>query len=400
MDGLFEGEDAILHVMGWVGRGPARRRFGNALLPREGSSGVKGTGENSGMFNVRPQSERGGMIAWGVFRRVLSSRFAPHPPQWRTIWQVDPALNAEPETFIEAAVAFGAGFKVGRYVFLVAAVEYSLDEQRSDAPALAIGTGTGEGQVEVRRRRMDPFHQADDRERSRLGVLTGSGPNLLLERHRLSLAHLPTRREPKAHRGEIVHRVRLVLPQRGFDEHAHEQGQDLATALGVGKGPETGRIIEQSKCEHVCQSVPLLGDHLACQGLGRTALRIGCTIHGELDLKVRSVKRQGRRAQAAPAPGAWRSGCDIRRPGLRSDLVRGKDSGVEIPDPRYIRTEDGVYIAYQVVGEGSVDISLQHARLGFAIPAAWPLALLNRWPEDAERRFRTSTFQTLHQGIS
>jgi hypothetical protein len=37
---------------------------------------------------------------------------------------------------------------------------------------------------------------------------------------------------------------------------------------------------------------------------------------------------------------------------------------VKIPDPRYVRTEDGVYIAYQVVGEGSVDISLQHAWLG------------------------------------
>ena len=37
---------------------------------------------------------------------------------------------------------------------------------------------------------------------------------------------------------------------------------------------------------------------------------------------------------------------------------------MQIPDPRYVRTEDGVYIAYQVVGEGSVDISLQHAWLG------------------------------------
>lgn len=35
-----------------------------------------------------------------------------------------------------------------------------------------------------------------------------------------------------------------------------------------------------------------------------------------------------------------------------------------IPEPRYVKTTDGVYIAYQVVGEGPVDISLQHAWLG------------------------------------
>ena len=37
---------------------------------------------------------------------------------------------------------------------------------------------------------------------------------------------------------------------------------------------------------------------------------------------------------------------------------------MEVPEPRYARTEDGVYIAYQVVGEDPVDISLQHAWLG------------------------------------
>ena len=30
---------------------------------------------------------------------------------------------------------------------------------------------------------------------------------------------------------------------------------------------------------------------------------------------------------------------------------------MKIPDPRYLETEDGTYIAYQVVGEGSVDIA-------------------------------------------
>lgn len=41
-----------------------------------------------------------------------------------------------------------------------------------------------------------------------------------------------------------------------------------------------------------------------------------------------------------------------------------EDVSVKIPQPRYVKTSDGAYIAYQVVGEGPVDISLQHAWLG------------------------------------
>jgi class 3 adenylate cyclase len=37
---------------------------------------------------------------------------------------------------------------------------------------------------------------------------------------------------------------------------------------------------------------------------------------------------------------------------------------VDVPETRYATTPDGVYIAYQVAGEGTVDISLQHAWLG------------------------------------
>lgn len=33
-DGLFEGEEAVLRVMGWVGRGLAHRRFGNGGTKR------------------------------------------------------------------------------------------------------------------------------------------------------------------------------------------------------------------------------------------------------------------------------------------------------------------------------------------------------------------------------
>jgi hypothetical protein len=32
---------------------------------------------------------------------------------------------------------------------------------------------------------------------------------------------------------------------------------------------------------------------------------------------------------------------------------------VEIPDPQYLETHDGAYIAYQTVGEGPIDIAWQ-----------------------------------------
>ena len=32
---------------------------------------------------------------------------------------------------------------------------------------------------------------------------------------------------------------------------------------------------------------------------------------------------------------------------------------MEVPDPRYVKTEDGAYIAYQVVGDGPVDFAWQ-----------------------------------------
>ena len=45
----------------------------------------------------------------------------------------------------------------------------------------------------------------------------------------------------------------------------------------------------------------------------------------------------------------------------------GRVSGtalMEIPDPRYVKTDDGAYIAYQVVGDGPVDIAWQFDFIG------------------------------------
>jgi hypothetical protein len=38
---------------------------------------------------------------------------------------------------------------------------------------------------------------------------------------------------------------------------------------------------------------------------------------------------------------------------------------VEIPDPQYLETHDGAYIAYQAVGEGPIDIAWQLEFLGY-----------------------------------
>jgi len=45
---------------------------------------------------------------------------------------------------------------------------------------------------------------------------------------------------------------------------------------------------------------------------------------------------------------------------------------VDIPEPRYVRSADGVYIAYQVVGEGPVDIAGGMSFLGnVEVPFEW-----------------------------
>ena len=47
---------------------------------------------------------------------------------------------------------------------------------------------------------------------------------------------------------------------------------------------------------------------------------------------------------------------------------------MEVPDPRYVKTEDGAYIAYQVVGDGPVDFAWQFDFWG-NIDVQWENAL-------------------------
>jgi class 3 adenylate cyclase len=53
---------------------------------------------------------------------------------------------------------------------------------------------------------------------------------------------------------------------------------------------------------------------------------------------------------------------------------------VEIPDPQYLKTQDGVYIAYQVMGDGPVDIAWQLGD-GTNLDVWWEFAWMRRWFE-------------------
>ena len=57
-------------------------------------------------------------------------------------------------------------------------------------------------------------------------------------------------------------------------------------------------------------------------------------------------------------------------------LVWAEHVAVMIPDPRYVRTDDGTYLAYQVVGDGPVDIAWQH---GQNLDSLWESAYVRAW---------------------
>ena len=52
--------------------------------------------------------------------------------------------------------------------------------------------------------------------------------------------------------------------------------------------------------------------------------------------------------------------CGVPGP-LVAEVGEGEDPHVDRPDTRYAVTDDGVHIAYQVVGTGSVDVVFVHA---------------------------------------
>ena len=53
---------------------------------------------------------------------------------------------------------------------------------------------------------------------------------------------------------------------------------------------------------------------------------------------------------------------------------------MEIPDPQYLETDDGAYIAYQAVGEGPIDIAWQVEFCG-NLDVWWQFPWIGRWFE-------------------
>src|SRR3954451_900957 len=72
---------------------------------------------------------------------------------------------------------------------------------------------------------------------------------------------------------------------------------------------------------------------------------------------------------------------------------------MEVPDPRYVKTEDGAYIAYQVVGEGPVDFAWQFDFWG-NIDVQWEGAFDRYWFESLARMGRLILHDRRATGLS
>jgi class 3 adenylate cyclase/pimeloyl-ACP methyl ester carboxylesterase len=72
---------------------------------------------------------------------------------------------------------------------------------------------------------------------------------------------------------------------------------------------------------------------------------------------------------------------------------------VDVPDPRYVRTQDGAYIAYQVMGDGPVDIAWQFDFWG-NIDVWWEAPLDRFWFEGLARYGRLILHDRRATGLS
>jgi len=76
-----------------------------------------------------------------------------------------------------------------------------------------------------------------------------------------------------------------------------------------------------------------------------------------------------------------------------------KDDSVAIPDTRFARTVDGVYIAYQIVGDGPVDIVFVHA-FASHVELFWELPTFERLMTELGSFARVITFDKRGVGLS
>jgi pimeloyl-ACP methyl ester carboxylesterase len=77
----------------------------------------------------------------------------------------------------------------------------------------------------------------------------------------------------------------------------------------------------------------------------------------------------------------------------------GKDAGVSRPQTRYATTDDGVHIAYQVVGEGPIDVVFVHAFVSH-VELFWELPTCERFVRELSSWARVILFDKRGVGLS
>src|SRR5205823_801563 len=86
-------------------------------------------------------------------------------------------------------------------------------------------------------------------------------------------------------------------------------------------------------------------------------------------------------------------------PRTRESPVRGVRRMSAIPETRYVKTPDGVHIAYQVVGDGPVDVVFA-SEWWFHLDAQWEDALVSRFLRRLASFSRLVVFDTRGFGLS
>lgn len=88
---------------------------------------------------------------------------------------------------------------------------------------------------------------------------------------------------------------------------------------------------------------------------------------------------------------------DLARRGTKRDDAAMKHGA--LPETRYVKTDDGVYIGYQVFGEGPYDLVLNDGWMG-NVDANWDLPMYARFLAKLGKRARVVMFDRRGFGIS
>lgn len=84
---------------------------------------------------------------------------------------------------------------------------------------------------------------------------------------------------------------------------------------------------------------------------------------------------------------------------MQHGSIRDKDSYVEAPETRYAKADDGVHIAYQVVGDGPVDLLWLDGARG-NLEVTWEQPLVSGFFTKLASRSRVIRFDLRGTGLS